>query len=143
MQTVERSALVPYTAAQMFSLVNDVARYPEFLPWCVGARIEPEGPQSTLASLKIARGMLHAEFKTRNSIEVDRQIVMQLVEGPFRHLRGAWRFEPIADQGSRVSFRVDFEFKNRWMAAALNPVFDAVCRATVDAFVLRAQKTYG
>jgi ribosome-associated toxin RatA of RatAB toxin-antitoxin module len=143
LQTVERSAIVPYTPAQMFALVNDVARYPEFLPWCVGARIEAAAPGETLATLKIARGMLNAEFKTRNTVETDRKIVMQLVEGPFRHLRGEWGFDPIADRGSTVRFRVEFEFKNRWMAGALNPVFEAVCRTTVDAFVLRAQRTYG
>jgi ribosome-associated toxin RatA of RatAB toxin-antitoxin module len=142
LQTVERSALVPFSPAQMFALVNDVDRYPEFLPWCVGAHIEPSGPDATLATMKIARGMLRTEFKTRNTVEPDRKILMQLVEGPFRHLRGEWSFEPIGDQGSKVRFRVEFEFKNRWMAAALNPVFDAVCRTTVDAFVLRAQRCY-
>lgn len=140
---VERSALVPYSAAQMYSLVNDVARYPQFLPWCVDARVEPVGPSEIIAALRIARGMLRADFKTRNTVEPDRQIVMQLVEGPFKHLRGEWRFEPLADHGSRVRFQVEFEFKNRWMAAALSPVFDAVCRSTVDAFVLRAHKVYG
>ncbi|HLW22855.1 MAG TPA: type II toxin-antitoxin system RatA family toxin [Steroidobacteraceae bacterium] len=143
MHTVERSALVPYTAEQMFTLVNDVVRYPEFLPWCVGARVEPEGTDAMLATLKIARGMLRTEFKTRNTGEPGRKIIMQLVEGPFRHLRGEWAFEPIAERGSSVRFRVEFEFKNRWMAAALNPVFDSVCRTTVDAFVLRAQRIYG
>jgi ribosome-associated toxin RatA of RatAB toxin-antitoxin module len=141
LQTVERSALVPYSAAQMFALVNDVARYPEFLPWCVAASVEPVSPEELLASLRIARGPLRTEFKTRNRLEADRRIVMQLVEGPFRHLKGEWSFEPLAQRGSRVRFRVEFEFMNRWMGAALNPVFDAICRTMVDAFVVRARRT--
>ena len=143
MQTVERRALVPYTAAQMFVLVNDVPRYPEFLPWCVGARAEPSGPNEVVATLKIARGVLRTEFKTRNRSEADRRIYMQLVEGPFRHLTGEWLFEPTMPRGSHVRLRVEFEFKNRWMAAALNPVFDAVCRTMVDSFVLHARRSFG
>ncbi len=142
LHVVERSAIVIYTPAQMFALVNDVARYPEFLPWCVGARVERVSENETLASVKVAKGVLRMEFTTRNTLQQDAQILMRLAEGPFRHLQGQWRFEDIAARGSQVHFRVEFEFKNRLMAAALNPVFEAVCGTTVDAFVLRAQKTY-
>ena len=81
MQVVERSAIVTYTPAQMFALVNDVARYPEFLPWCVGARVEQMSETETLATVKIARGVLRTEFTTRNTLQKDAQILMQLVEG--------------------------------------------------------------
>ncbi len=142
LHVVERSAIVTYTPAQMFALVNDVARYPEFLPWCVGARVEQLSENETLASVKVAKGVLRMEFTTRNALQKDAQILMRLVEGPFRHLLGRWTFEDIAARGSHVRFRVEFEFKNRLMAAALNRVFEAVCGATVDAFVLRAQQMY-
>jgi coenzyme Q-binding protein COQ10 len=141
-QVVERSAIVTYTPAQMFALVNDVPRYPEFLPWCVGARAEQLSEDESLASVKVQKGVLRMEFTTRNTLQKDAQILMSLTEGPFRHLKGQWRFEDIAARGSHVHFRVEFEFKNRLMAAALNPVFEAVCGATVDAFVLRAQGMY-
>ena len=142
MQVVERSAIVSFTPAQMFALVNDVARYPEFLPWCVGARIVDSSEGERLASVRIARGVLRAEFTTRNTLQRDAQILMQLVEGPFKHLQGLWRFDAIGERGSRVQFGVEFEFKNPLTAAAFSSVFQAVCATIVDAFVLRAKEIY-
>ncbi len=142
MQVVERSAIVTFTAAQMFALVNDVGRYPEFLPWCSGSRVEDISDTERLAAVSIARGVLRTEFTTRNTLKKDAQILMHLVDGPFRNLTGEWRFEAIGTRGSRVHFRVEFEFKNRLTAAALNPVFEALCGSIVDAFVQRARKVY-
>src|ERR1700736_4523063 len=99
MQVVERSALVTYTASQMFALVNDVARYPEFLPWCVGARVEDVSAGERIAALKAARGVLQTEFTTRYTVQQDAHTHMQLMHGPFRDLTGEWRFEPIGTRG--------------------------------------------
>jgi ribosome-associated toxin RatA of RatAB toxin-antitoxin module len=143
MQVVERSALVVYTPAQMFALVNDVARYPDFLPWCVGVRVEEVSATERIAALKIARGVLQTEFTTRNTLLPDAQIHMQLMHGPFRDLTGLWRFEAIGARGSRVEFRVQFEFKNRLTAAAFDAVFETLCGSIVDAFAQRAQRVYG
>ena len=143
MQVVERSAIVGFAPAQMFAVVNDVARYPEFLPWCVGARVEPKSATEMLASVKIARGVLRTEFRTRNTLQQDAQILMRLVDGPFRHLMGQWRFQAIGEHGSQVHFRVEFEFKNRLTAAAFNHAFEALCGTIVDAFARRAQSIYG
>jgi ribosome-associated toxin RatA of RatAB toxin-antitoxin module len=142
MQVVERSAIVTFTPAQMFALVNDVARYPEFLPWCVGARVEEISETERLAAVKVARGVLRTEFTTRNTLHRDAQILMELVDGPFRDLTGQWRFEAIGERGSRVYFRLAFEFKNRLTAAAFNTIFETLCGSIVDAFVLRARKIY-
>ena len=142
MQLVERSALVTYTAAQMFALVNDVARYPEFLPWCVGAHVQDVAAGERIATLQVARGVLQTEFTTRNVLLQDAQIHMRLLHGPFRDLIGEWRFEAIGTLGSRVHFRVEFEFKNRLSATAFNSVFEALCGTIIDAFVLRAQTIY-
>ena len=134
--------MVTYTAKQMFDLVNDVARYPEFLPWCAGARVEDVSDTERVASVKVARGVLRTEFTTRNTLQKDTQILMRLIDGPFRDLVGEWRFDAIGERGSRVSFRVEFEFKSRLTAAALGGVFEAVCSSIVDAFAQRAQKIY-
>jgi ribosome-associated toxin RatA of RatAB toxin-antitoxin module len=142
MQVVERSALVTFTPAQMFALVNDVPRYPEFLPWCVGVRVEDVSPTERIAMMKIAHGVLQTEFTTRNTLIPDAQIDMQLTHGPFRDLTGEWRFEAIGARGSRVNFKVEFEFKNRLTAAAFNAVFETLCGSIVDAFVVRAKKIY-
>ena len=143
MQVVERSALVTFTPAQMFALVNDVPRYPEFLPWCVGVRVDDVSATERIATLKIAHGVLQTEFTTRNTLTPDALIDMRLTHGPFRDLTGAWRFEPIGDKGSRVNFKVEFEFKNRLTSAAFNAVFETLCGSIVDAFAKRAKKVYG
>ncbi|HMD73009.1 MAG TPA: type II toxin-antitoxin system RatA family toxin [Steroidobacteraceae bacterium] len=142
MKVVERSAIVPFSAAQMFNLVNDVARYPEFLPWCIGAEVEELAADERVASLKVSRGLLRTEFTTRNRLSLDREILMSLVDGPFRDLKGHWRFEPIAERGARVGLRVEFEFKNPVTAAAFNAIFESLCGTLVDAFVMRARKIY-
>jgi ribosome-associated toxin RatA of RatAB toxin-antitoxin module len=143
LKVVERSAIVAFTPAQMFALVDDVPRYPEFLPWCTGARAEQTSPTERLASIDIAKGTIRMQLTTRNTVLTDTHILMELVEGPFRRLVGHWGFSPIAKRGSRIVFRVEFEFKSRLMAVAFNPVFESVCDKIVDAFVARARSTYG
>jgi ribosome-associated toxin RatA of RatAB toxin-antitoxin module len=143
LKVVERSAIVTYAPAQMYALVNDVARYPEFLPWCRAGRVENISPTESLATIDVERGMLRAEFTTRNTLEPGARILMQLTHGPFRQLNGQWRFDAIGERGSRVSFRVEFEFKNRLTGAAFSSVFESMCGTIVDAFALRAQKIYG
>jgi ribosome-associated toxin RatA of RatAB toxin-antitoxin module len=153
MQMVERSALVTYTAAQMYTLVNDVERYPEFLPWCVGAQVQDVSATERTATLRVARGVLKAEFTTLNQLTLGKSIQMRLTRGPFRDLNGEWRFDDIGAagsgtagtgaMGSKVQFRIEFEFKNRLTAAAFNAVFESLCGSIVDAFALRARKVYG
>ncbi len=142
MKVVERSAIVTFSAKQMFDLVNDVGHYPDFLPWCAGARVDEESETERVASVKVARGVLRTEFTTRNTLTRDSRILMHLVDGPFRDLIGEWRFDAIGERGSRVSFRVEFEFKNRLTAAAMGAAFETVCSTIVDAFVARAHKIY-
>jgi len=134
--------MVTFTAKQMFDLVNDVGRYPEFLPWCTGARVEDRSDTERVASVKVARGILRMEFTTRNTLKRDTQILMHLIDGPFSDLIGEWRFDAIGERGSRVSFHVEFAFKSRLTAAAFAAAFEAVCSSIVDAFVLRAQTIY-
>ncbi len=142
MQVVERHSIVPYTPAQMYALVNDVASYPEFLPWCVGAKFEDVTANERLASLDVSRGMLRTSFTTRNQLTPDTEILMRLAEGPFKHMTGRWRFEPIGGRGARVDFRAEFEFKNPLTAVAFSSIFETLCGTIVDAFVARARSIY-
>jgi ribosome-associated toxin RatA of RatAB toxin-antitoxin module len=131
-----------FSPAQMYALVNDVARYPEFLPWCVSAQVEELSATERLAAVKVAKGVVHLEFTTRNILRPDAEILMELAQGPFSRLAGRWNFDALGERGSRVLFKLDFEFKSRMMAVAFNPMFLAVCDSIVDAFVLRAQSVY-
>ena len=143
MRQIDRHALVPFTAEQMYALVDDVSRYPEFLPWCRKAKELERTPTEVVASLQVHKGALHARFTTRNRLQPSEAIVLQLVDGPFRTLSGAWRFSPIADKGSRVSLQLQFAFANPLNAWLLEPVFEHTCNSLVDGFVERAQTIYG
>jgi ribosome-associated toxin RatA of RatAB toxin-antitoxin module len=143
LKVVDRSAIVNATPAQMFALVDDVPRYPEFLPGCVAARLESAAANERVAALEIVRGGVRMQFTTRNTVSPPAQILMELVRGPFTRLIGRWRFEPIGEHGARVGFHVEFEFKNRLLGLALNPVFESVCDKIVDSFVVRAREVYG
>ena len=142
MRQISRHALVPFTPAQMFALVEDVATYPQFLPWCRSAQVIERSPQEVIARLQVHKGPLHTHFTTRNRLEPPTLIALNLVEGPFRTLEGEWRFSPIADQGTRVSLTLKFAFANPVNAWLLEPVFEHTCNSLVDAFVARARALY-
>jgi ribosome-associated toxin RatA of RatAB toxin-antitoxin module len=140
---VSRHALVTYSPAQMFALVDDVASYPQFLPWCRSAQVIERSPGEVVARLQVHKGPLHTHFTTRNRLEPPALIALNLVEGPFRMLEGEWRFNAIADQGTRVSLALKFAFANPMNAWLLEPVFESTCNHLVDAFVIRARALYG
>ena len=142
MGTISRSALVPYTAAQMYDLVNDIDRYPEFVPWCndsISALIADDQKQATLY---FARGKIKTSFTTKNTLLSGQCIQMQLVDGPFKHLHGDWRFIDIEDHGSRVQLDLEFELSNRLLKIALESFFNQICERLVNAFVQRASQIY-
>ena len=143
MRTVNKSALVPYTAQQMYALVNDVLRYPEFLPWCRRAQILSQDDTEMRASLEMARGGLHKVFTTHNRLQPGQAIVITLEHGPFRHLRGHWRFEDLGPEGSKVALKMEFEFAGALLDLMVGPVFHEICNSLVDAFTRRALDLYG
>ena len=143
MHTISRKALVPYTAGQMFALVNDIESYPLFLPWCRSARVLERRDSEVKAALKLSKGGIEKTFTTLNRAFSEERIDIKLVEGPFRRLEGYWRFEPMGEHGSRVSLDLHFEFSNPLLRLTLGPVFHQVGSALVDAFVGRARQLYG
>jgi len=142
MRRVNKSALVPYPASAMYALVNDVERYPEFLPWCRGARVLSQSESEMQASLDLARGGFHKTFTTRNSLQPGRAITMRLVDGPFRHLEGRWQFTDLDQEGSKVALDMEFEFASTVLDLMAGPVFHEICNSLVDAFIRRAASVH-
>ena len=144
MTIVRRNALVPYSAAQMFELVDDVSAYQDFLPWCSASRELKRTEDEVEASIELAKGSIKKSFTTLNRIQKNKMIEIRLVDGPFRHLEGFWRFDPL-DQGRacKVSLDMEFEFANRLLDMTLGPVFNTVANTLVDAFVARAREIHG
>lgn len=144
MTTITRSSLVFFTPEQMYDLVNDVESYPAFLPWCRDSEILSKSATVIEASLDLAKGGIHHVFSTRNSLVKGQSIDITLIDGPFQHLEGHWRFTPIGNnQGCRVQLDMDFEFSNRLISMALGPVFTQISGSLVEAFCKRAQEIYG
>src|SRR3954467_10533369 len=124
MREVKRSALIAEAPARMYALINDIERYPEFVPWCVAARVVERKDHEVVAALSIKRGPLKTEFTTRNLLEPDRRVLMKLVNGPFRVLEGLWSLTPLGDMGCRVELEMRFEFANRVAGALFEPLFE-------------------
>ena len=144
MPVIQRSATVPHPAEAMFDLVADIDRYPEFLPWCSGARTLERDGQTQVATVSVAKklpGIGTPEFTTRNRLERPGRIEMRLVDGPFKRLHGTWRFVPIDEGSCRAELEVDFEFRSRLVGAAIRPGFGRACDSIVGAFVERAAAT--
>jgi ribosome-associated toxin RatA of RatAB toxin-antitoxin module len=143
MRKVSRSALVPYSAEQMYVLVEDVESYPDFLPWCGGAELHWRDGDVLEGSVEMHLAGLRRSFRTRNRMREFKAIDMELVEGPFSHLSGGWEFRALDELGCKVSLEVEFEVKSRATNHLLSRYFEQICNSLVDAFVRRAEQVYG
>lgn len=140
---IQRSALLPYPAQALYDLVNDVARYPEFLPWCSEAEIIESTPEQMRASLSIAKAGLSQRFVTRNELTPGSRIVMNLEEGPFTQLHGIWEFKALTAAACKISLDLSFDYSGQLVKATLGPLFNQAANTMVDAFCERAKALYG
>ncbi|MFM2482844.1 SRPBCC family protein [Celerinatantimonas sp. YJH-8] len=142
MPQIQRSALVHFSAEQMYHLVNDVLSYPEFLPGCVGSHILEQTEHEMTASVQVAKAGIRNEFTTRNVLHPFDKIELQLVNGPFKQLSGSWNFQPLAADACKVVLELEFEFSNRLIAMAFGRIFKELAGAMVQAFSNRAKQVY-
>lgn len=142
MKKISKHALVPYSAGQMYALVNDIESYADFLPWCSQSDILERTEQDIKASLNIAYGSLNKSFTTLNKLTPDTKMEMQLVEGPFKKLHGEWVFTQLGEDGCKVSLELEFEFKSKMLSMTMGPVFSQIANTLVDSFSERANKVY-
>ena len=134
---------LPHAPGQMFDLVADVRRYPEFLPWVVALRVRDDGPTATVADMIVGFKGLRESFTSRVDKHRPDRIHVEYVDGPLKFLRNDWRFEPDGQGGCRVTFCVDFQFKSRLFERLAGQVFDAALRRMIGAFEARADTLYG
>ena len=139
---IKRSALVTFSPEQMFDLVIDVERYPQFLPWVAGAELHQRSERDLLASMSMSRGGVTERFTTRNEFDRPAYMTMQLVEGPFRLLAGRWTFTPIGSAGTRVELEMRFEFANPVISMLFGKSFEQSCGQLIDAFIARARQMH-
>ena len=146
MKTVNKSVLIWYSPEEMFALVTDVEKYPQFLPWCDHAAVLARDEHGMEAEVGISLGGIRRSFVTRNTHEAGRRVKMELVEGPFSKLDGDWHFRPVGDgtqRACRVELQLRYGFDSITLAALVGPVFDRIAATFVDAFIQRAEQVYG
>jgi len=143
MPEVERTALVMHSAPRMYTLVNDVARYSEFLPGCIATKVKEESTEHMLAQMTLRKGPITQVFSTSNILIPDQSIAMQLHNGPFEYLEGGWAFTPLSEEACKIAFMLNFKFSNRLVGAAFGSYFSELTLTMVDAFTKRADEVYG
>lgn len=143
MREVTRSALVPYTAEQMFALVEDIEQYPQFVPWISAATKLDSTPEQVTGKLEMHKAGVRETFTTRNFLKRPTEMLMTLVDGPFKTFEGRWTFTPLGDKGVKVGLTVRFAFANAMLDMLLSRSFEKNCSEMIDAFVDRARAVYG
>ena len=142
MARVEKTVLVGFSALQMFTLVDQVENYPEFLPWCGGTEVKWRDDLSTVATINIDYLGIKQGFTTENTKQVPHLIQMKLQEGPFSHLEGSWRFLELGEDACKIEFNLQYEFSSKILEKVVGPVFSHIANTFVEAFVRRAEKVY-
>lgn len=142
MAQVKKTVIINHSAGEMFLLVDDVMKYPEFLPWCGGVDLIHQDQQSTSATLHIDYHGLRQKFTTENSKTFPTSMSIQLKDGPFKHLDGSWQFIPLNDEACKIEFSLNYEFSSQFLEKIIAPVFSHIANTFVDGFVTRADKIY-
>lgn len=142
MPDIKKVKVVPYSPKQMYALVNDIKSYPEFVPWCHKSELLSENEDELRAKLHFSGGGFEKSFTTCNRLQKDKMIELRLVDGPFQHLEGFWRFDEQPEGGCAVVFDLEFEFSNKLLSIAFGPFFHQVANSLVDAFTKRAEEIY-
>ncbi len=143
MAEIEKTVLVPYSAEKMFNLVDDVAQYPVFLPWCDGTTVIHLSETVTHATVNINYHHVKHSFSTENKRTPPVLIEMTLLNGPFEHLDGHWRFIPLSDDACKIEFRLHYTFSHKILEKLVGPVFHMIANSFVESFIERADAIYG
>lgn len=142
MASVDKSVLVPYSAEQMFALVDNVADYPQFMPWCGGSSVTAVDGDTVHATVHINYHHIRQSFTTENVRNAPQSIDITLKDGPFKQLDGCWLFVPLAESACKITFQLHYEFSSKLLEKVFGPVFSYIANSFVDAFIHRAEKVY-
>ena len=142
MAEIEKSVLVEYSASQMFALVDAVEDYPDFLPWCGGTSVDHQNEAITHATVNINYHHVKHSFTTENKRQPPDLIEMTLLDGPFEHLDGHWRFIPLSNEACKIEFRLHYTFSHKILEKLVGPVFHMIANSFVESFIERADDVY-
>lgn len=142
MPTISRSALVDYSAQQMFDLINDIESYPQFMTGCIAADVLERQDDVVEARLVLGKSGVEQSFVTRNELQVPEKMIMRFVEGPFSRFEGVWQFKALSDQACKVSLDLDFAFANPMLGMMVGKWFEQTACQQLDALCQRAEEIY-
>jgi ribosome-associated toxin RatA of RatAB toxin-antitoxin module len=142
MPTISRSALVMHSAKEMYQLINDVLSYPQFVPDCGDSKILEQSDKFMTAALLVKKGGMSKWFTTQNTLIEDEQVILTLIDGPFKFLKGSWLLTPLSEEACKIHFELDYEFSNKVLALAFGSVFNHLTNNIVQAFTQRAKEVY-
>lgn len=142
MPAISRSALVMFSASQMYELINEVSCYPEFLPNCKSAKVVESTSNKMTASLLVSKGGIEKWFTTENTLIPNEKVIMDLKDGPFKKLSGYWQLTPLSDEACKVSLELEYEFSSKLIEMAFGKVFQTLINNMVNAFTNRAKEVY-
>jgi ribosome-associated toxin RatA of RatAB toxin-antitoxin module len=143
MSSFSKQVTVPYSAGQMYDLVNDINAYSDFVPLCISSEVHEKQDQRLRTTIKIAKGKIGFQFTTVNTMEKGRFISINLENGPFKSLKGIWRFTPQGTHQCLVSLHFEFEFSKKLLDVALGGLFKQLCDSMVESFRKQAAIRYG
>ncbi|MCC2624656.1 MAG: ubiquinone-binding protein [Burkholderiales bacterium] len=139
---IRKSVLVPYSPEKMYNLVTDIENYPKYLPWCSGSEIKEKVDNTVTARVDIEYLKIKTHFTTKNINHPHEKIELELVDGPFKHLAGSWRFIRLGDNGCKIDFVLQYKFSNILLEKIIGPVFNYISKNIVDCFIKEAHKLY-
>lgn len=142
MLNIRKSVITPHTPAQMYALVSDIEHYPQYLPWCPSSKVISRNDNIVVGKVDISYLKVKAHFTTANTNFENQRIEMNLVDGPFKHLKGYWNFIPLGEQGCKIEFSLDYTFSNFIIEKVIGTVFEIVIKNIVDAFIKKAHEIY-
>ncbi len=143
MLNITKSVITPHTPAQMYALVSDIENYPKYLPWCPSSQVLERNGNNTIGRVDISFLKVKTHFTTANTNIENSRIDIDLVDGPFKHLKGHWNFIPLGEKGCKIEFKLDYKFNNIIIEKIIGAVFEMVIKNIVDAFVKKAREIYG
>jgi coenzyme Q-binding protein COQ10 len=143
MPTHSETRILPYSAEQMFNLVMEIDKYPEFLPWCIGARINSKSKNDLDADVLIGYKMFREKFSSRVHFTKPKEIEVEYLKGPMRHLHNKWVFKDLRDNQCQIDFYVDFSLKTKLFENLIDQFFQKALMKMINAFEGRAMEIYG
>ncbi|MEN9946440.1 MAG: hypothetical protein RLZZ293_826 [Pseudomonadota bacterium] len=142
MLNITKSVITPYTPAQMYALISDIANYKNYLPWCPSSQVLSKQENIVIGRVDIAYTKIKTHFTTKNINTENKRIDINLVDGPFKHLQGHWIFTSLGETGCKVEFKLEYKFSNFILEKLIGAVFEFAIRNIVDSFVKKAQEIY-